>query len=67
MSFGAHVLKLVHRIESDKNKKINDPNYVINVDDIIATFDNLYNDLSYRFSTHIKQKVFKKYGNKKNP
>ncbi len=54
---------LNHRIETDKNKKLNDPNYVINVDDIINTFDNLYNDLSYQFPTHIKQKVIKKYGN----
>jgi hypothetical protein len=54
---------LNHRIESDKNKKLNDPNFVINLDDIINTFDNLYNDLSYQFPTHIKIKVIKKYGN----
>jgi hypothetical protein len=54
---------LNHRIESDKNKKLNDPNFVINLDDIINTFDNLYNDLSYQFPTHIKTKVIKKYGN----
>ena len=53
---------LNHRIESDKNKKLNDPNFVINLDDIINTFDNLYNDLSYQFPTHIKTKVIKKYG-----
>jgi hypothetical protein len=56
---------LLHRIESDKNKKLNDPNYIINVDEIINSFDNLYNDLSYQFPTHIKDKVIKKYGNKK--
>jgi len=54
---------LNHRIESDKNKKLNDPNFVINFDDIINTFDNLYNDLSYQFPNHIKTKVIKKYGN----
>ena len=54
---------LNHRIESDKNKKINDPNYVINVDEIITIFDGLYNDLSYQFPTHIKDKIIKKYGN----
>ncbi len=54
---------LNHRIETDKNKKLNDPNYVINVDDIINTFDALYNDLVYQFPTHIKDKIIKKYGN----
>jgi len=54
---------LNHRIETDRNKKINDPNFIINVDDYINTFDNLYNDLSYQFPTHIKNKVIKKYGN----
>lgn len=54
---------LNHRIESDKNKKLNDPNYVINVDEIITSFDGLYNDLVYQFPTHIKEKVIKKYGN----
>ena len=53
---------LNHRIESDKNKKLNDPNYNINLDEIITTFDNLYNDLSYQFPTHIKDKIIKKYG-----
>ena len=48
---------LNHRIESDKNKKLNDPNYVINVDEIINRFDNLYNDLSYQFPTHIRLKL----------
>jgi len=56
---------LNHRIESDKNKKINDPNYIINVDEIITNFDNLYNDLSYQFPTHIKEKIIKKYGHSK--
>ena len=56
---------LNHRIETDRNKKINDVNYVINVDEIINTFDGLYNDLSYQFPTHIKNKVIKKYGNSK--
>lgn len=54
---------LNHRIESDKNKRINDPNYIINIDDIINIFDTLYNDLSYQFPSHIKNKVIKKYGN----
>ena len=45
------------------NKKINDANYVINIDEIIDIFDGLYNDLSYQFPTHIKAKVIKKYGN----
>lgn len=54
---------LNHRIESDKNKKLNDVNYNINIDEIINTFDNLYNDLSYQFPSHIKNKVIKKYGN----
>ena len=56
---------LLHRIESDKNKKLNDHSYIINVDDIINSFDSLYNDLTYQFPTHIKNKVIKKYGNKK--
>jgi hypothetical protein len=56
---------LLHRIESDKNKKLNDHSYIINVDDIINSFDSLYNDLSYQFPTHIKNKVINKYGNKK--
>ena len=56
---------LNHRIESDKNKKLNDPSYSINIDEIINTFDNLYNDLSYQFPPHIKDKIIKKYGNKK--
>ena len=54
---------LNHRIETDRNKKINDPNFIINVDDYINTFDSLYNDLSYQFPSHIKSKVIKKYGN----
>lgn len=56
---------LNHRIESDKNKKINDPSYNINIDEIINTFDNLYNDLCYQFPNHIKAKIIKKYGNKR--
>lgn len=56
---------LNHRIETDRNKKINDPNYIINVDDIIVSFDSLYNDLVYQFPTHIKNKVIKKYGSKR--
>lgn len=56
---------LNHRIESDKNKKLNDVNYNINIDEIINTFDNLYNDLSYQFPGHIKNKIIKKYGNKR--
>ena len=56
---------LNHRIESDKNKKLNDVNYNINIDEIINTFDNLYNDLSYQFPIHIKDKIIKKYGNKR--
>ena len=56
---------LNHRIESDKNKKLNDPSYIINIDEIINNFDNLYNDLSYQFPIHIKNKVIKKYGKSK--
>jgi hypothetical protein len=56
---------LNHRIESDKNKKLNDPSYSINIDEIINTFDSLYNDLSYQFPPHIKDKIIKKYGNKR--
>lgn len=56
---------LNHRIESDKNKKLNDVNYNINIDEIINTFDNLYNDLCYQFPGHIKNKIIKKYGNKR--
>lgn len=56
---------LNHRIESDKNKKLNDANYNINIDEIINTFDNLYNDLSYQFPIHIKDKIIKKYGNRR--
>lgn len=56
---------LNHRIESDKNKKLIDANYIINIDEIINSFDNLYNDLSYQFPNHIKNKVINKYGNKR--
>jgi len=56
---------LNHRIESDKNKKLNDINYNINIDEIINTFDNLYNDLCYQFPGHIKNKIILKYGNKR--
>jgi hypothetical protein len=42
---------------------LNDPNYKINVDENVNTFDNLYNDLSYQFPTHIKDKKMQKYGN----
>jgi hypothetical protein len=56
---------LNHRIESDKNKKLNDPNYNINIDEIITSFDSLYNDLIYSFPLHIKNKIIKKYGNKR--
>lgn len=56
---------LNHRIESDKNKKLNDPSYIINTDEIINTFDTLYNDLSYQFPIHIKDKIIKKYGKSK--
>ena len=56
---------LNHRIESDKNKKINDNSYIINIDDIINSFDNLYNDLVYQFPSHIKTKVITKYGKSK--
>ena len=56
---------LNHNIEREKNKKLNDPSYIINTEEIINNFDNLYNDLSYQFPSHIKNKVIKKYGNKK--
>ncbi len=56
---------LNHRIESDKNKRLNDPSYIINIDEIINTFDTLYNDLSYQFPIHIKDKIIKKYGKSK--
>lgn len=56
---------LNHRIESDKNKKIIDNNYIINMDEIIIIFDRLYNDIEYQFPRHIKTKIIKKYGNKK--
>lgn len=56
---------LNHSIEREKNKKLNDPSYIINTEEIINNFDNLYNDLSYQFPSHIKNKVIKKYGNKK--
>jgi hypothetical protein len=54
---------LNHLIETERNKKINDPSFVINVDNYINTFDNLYNDLCYQFPSHIKTKVINKYGN----
>jgi hypothetical protein len=53
---------LNHYIEKEKNKKINDPSYIINIEEIINNFDNLYNDISYQFPTHIKNKIIKKYG-----
>jgi hypothetical protein len=56
---------LNHRIESDKNKRLNDPSYIINIDEIINSFDTLYNDLSYQFPIHIKDKIIKKYGKSK--
>ena len=36
---------------------------MINIDEIINTFDALYNDLTYQFPSHIKNKVIKTYGN----
>jgi hypothetical protein len=56
---------LNHRIESDKNKKILDNDYIINIDEIILIFDRLYNDIEYQFPHHIKNKIIKKYGNKR--
>lgn len=53
---------LNHFIEKEKNKKINEPSYIINIEEIINSFDNLYNDLSYQFPNHIKTKIIKKYG-----
>ena len=53
---------LNHTIETEKNKKINDPSYIINTEEIINNFDSLYNDLTYQFPSHIKNKVIKKYG-----
>jgi hypothetical protein len=54
---------LNHRIESDKNKKLLNQDYNINIDEIIILFDKLYNDLEYQFPENVKSKIIKKYGN----
>jgi hypothetical protein len=56
---------LNHRIESLINKKKLDTNLIIDIDNIIIEFDNLYNDISFSFPHHIKNKIIKKYGGKK--
>ena len=53
---------LNHKIESLINKKKADPTLIINTDEIVNEFDTLYNDISYIFPSHIKNKVIKKYG-----
>jgi hypothetical protein len=53
---------LNHKLETDINKQKFDKNIVINIEDIITIFDNLYNDLNYQFPPHIKNKIIKKYG-----
>jgi hypothetical protein len=53
---------LNHKLETDINKQKFDKNIVINIEDVITIFDNLYNDLIYQFPPHIKNKIIKKYG-----
>ena len=53
---------LNHKLETDINKQKIDKNIVINIEETITSFDNLYNDLNYQFPSHIKNKIIKKYG-----
>lgn len=56
---------LNHRIESIINKQKMNHSLAVDIDGIINDFDNLYNDISYPFPLHIKNKIIQKYGGKK--
>lgn len=56
---------LNHKIESLINKKKVDSNVAVDIDGIISDFDDLYNDISYPFPSHIRKKIIEKYGNKR--
>ena len=54
--------KLTHLIESITNKNSNGEIDKAIIDNIINEYDKLFEDLTYQFPHHIKQKVIKKWG-----
>ena len=57
--------KLTHLIESITNKNSNGEIDKAIIDNIINEYDKLFEDLTYQFPHHIKQKVIKKWGGMK--
>jgi len=58
--------KLNHLIESITNKNNNDEVNKATIENIINEYDKLFEDISYQFPNHIKQKVIKKFGGSKS-
>jgi len=58
--------KLNHLIESITNKNNNDEVDKATIENIINEYDKLFEDTSYQFPNHIKQKVIKKFGGSKS-
>lgn len=54
--------KLNHLIESIMNKNSESEIDKATIEGIINEYDKLFNDLTYQFPNHIKQKVIKKFG-----
>ena len=54
--------KLNHLIESIINKNIGKDIDKTIIENIINDYDKIYEDISFRFPNHIRQKVIKKYG-----
>jgi len=57
--------KLTHLIESITNKNSEGEIDKAIIENIINEYDRLYEDITYQFPHHIKQKVIKKWGNLK--
>mgnify|MGYP000446867193 CR=1 FL=1 len=57
--------KLNHLIESVVNKHIDKDIDKVIVENIINDYDKIFEDIQYQFPNHIRQKVIKKWGNKK--
>ena len=58
-------IKLTHLIESISNKNSEGEIDKATIENIINEYDRLYEDITYHFPHHIKQKVIKKWGNLK--
>ena len=54
--------KLNHLIESIINKNIGKDIDKTIIENIINDYDKIYEDISFRFPNHIRQKIIKKYG-----